>query len=152
MLGEVLQALRDDPEDKLPYATYQACLDCVNKHPESEQRFEQYLRFVTNFAQRVAEDGAQLNVPLDLDAYDTVARSVSAALMLRDEPITGHEAREIAEMVSDLLRHSKTMARLLSTFSRSDGSVVEWMIEVLEKFKRCVDLAAEKDLSFRIDF
>lgn len=73
--------------------------------------------------------------------------------MLRDEPITGSEAREITGFVSDLLRHSRAMARILPMLSKTvDVTAIESTNKVLEKFKRCVDLAAEKDISFKIDF
>lgn len=72
--------------------------------------------------------------------------------MLRDTPITGREAREIAGLVSGLLRHSRTMARILNMLSKEDAAAMEHEIEVLERFKRCVDVAAEKNISFEIDF
>ena len=113
---------------------------------------EAYLSFVKECDEKVAEDGADMAVPLRVDDYDRVARRVSAALMLRDKPITGGEAKEIAELVSGLLRHSRTMARILNKLSKEDAAAIEHEIEVLEMFKRCVDVAAEQNISFRIDF
>ncbi len=152
VLGEVLEALRHDPQDLILYDCYRASIDYVDKHPESEARFEEYLNFVKKFSERVAEDGADLAVPLSLDDYDRDARRLSAALMLRDDPISGSEAREIAGFLDDLLRHSRTMARLLTMLSGTDEAAIAWMLEVLERFKRCVDVAAQNDISFKIDF
>jgi hypothetical protein len=151
-LGEILNTLKQDPQDEILYSCYQDCLDYIEKDPESEARFEAYLSFVKECAERVASDGADMAVPLRLDDYDRVARRLSAALMLRDKPITGREAREIAELVSGLLRHSRTMARILNMLSKGDAAAMEHEIEVLERFKRCLDVAAEKNISFRIDF
>lgn len=151
-LGEILNTVRQDPQDRILYSCYKDCLDYVDKDPESEARFEAYLSFVKECAERVASDGTDMAVPLSLDDYDRVARRLSAALMLRDKPITGREAREIAGLVSGLLLHSRTMARILNMLSREDAAAIEHEIEVLERFKRCVDVAAEKNVSFRIDF
>lgn len=52
VLGEVLATLRHDPDDKILYSTYEACLDYINEHPDSEARFEEYLNFVKSFAER----------------------------------------------------------------------------------------------------
>jgi len=41
VLGEVLEALRHDPQDKILYSTYQDCIDYLDKHPWSEARFEE---------------------------------------------------------------------------------------------------------------
>lgn len=57
-------------------------------------------------AERAASDETDIAVPLGLYDYDRVAGRLSAALMLRDTPITGREATEIAGLVSGLLRHS----------------------------------------------
>jgi hypothetical protein len=151
-LGEILNTVKQDPLDKILYSCYQDCLDYVDRDPKSEARFEAYLTFVQKFAERVASDGTDIAVPLGLDDYDPVARRLSAALMLRDTPITGSEARELAGLVSSLLLHSRTMARILNMLSKEDAAAIEHEIEVLERFKRCVDVAAEKSLSFRIDF
>lgn len=150
-LGEILNTVKQDPQDKILYSCYQDCLDYVDKDPESEARFEAYLSFVKECAEKVAEDGADMAVPLGLDDYDPAARRLSAALMLRDKPITGREAKEIAGLVSGLLRHSRTMARILNKLSKEDAAAIEHEIEVLERFKRCVDIAAEKNISFEID-
>lgn len=143
-LGEILNTVRQDPQDRILYSCYQDCLDYVDKDPESEARFEAYSSFVKECAEKVAED-ADMAVPLSLDDYDPAARRLSAALMLRDKPITGGEAKEIAGLVSDLLLHSKTMARILNMLSKGDAAAIEHEIEVLERFKRCVDVAAEKN-------
>jgi len=152
VLGDVLRALKSDPQDRARQGSYETCVAYVNTHPEAKARFEEYLGFVTDFAARIALDGARLEAPLDVGAYDPTAGSLSAALMLRDDPITSVEARAIAEMLSELLRHTKTMARLRGLASKWNTSSIEWMIEVFERFKRCIDVAAEKNLSFKIDF
>lgn len=41
---------------------------------------------------------------------------------------------------------------ILNMLSKEDAAAMEHEIEVLERFKRCVDVAAEKNISFRIDF
>lgn len=64
-------------------------------------------------------------VPVSLDEYDPDARRLAAALMLRDDPISGDEAKDIVELISDLLRHSRTMARLAGVLSKSDPAAVQ---------------------------
>jgi hypothetical protein len=110
------------------------------------------LSFVKECAESVSEDGIDMGVPLGLEGYDSVARRLSAALMLRDKPITGEEARKMSGLVSGLLGHSRTMARILNLFSEEDAAAIKHEIEVLERFKRCVDVAAEKNVSFSIGF
>jgi hypothetical protein len=50
---------------------------------------------------------------------------LSAALMLRDEPITESEARQIAGLVFDLLQLSRRMARILTILSKTIGRITE---------------------------
>ena len=146
VLGQVLKHL-NDADDSMNLGVYRRAASYAQQHPEAEDRFRQYLAFAAKMAQL---PDVQVGFSVDPADYDPLAGTFAAALMLRDDPMGGEEAREVLALTSFL----GGFARSLAMFSNvgADRESVEWMVEVLEKYNQCLELAADRSLSFRIDF
>ena len=146
VLGVALNRL-NNPDDAQNIGYYRGAADYARKHSEAAARFRQYLAF----AARMAElPDVQMDFSVNPSDYDPVASTLSAALMLRDDPIGREEAVEVLAFTSFI----GGFAKYLPMFPNSgvDQESGEWMIEVLEKYNRCLKVASEKNVAFKIDF
>ena len=150
VLGGVLPHL-NRPDDQMDFSIYQGVERYANEHPEATVRFGEYLAFATRFREQVPADArAQLDFPDDSEDYDPIARTFAAALMLRDDPMDGEEARQVGPLVAFI----KGFGRILVAIPHPGlgPEQVGWALQVLEKYHRCLEVAEEKNLSFRISF
>jgi len=146
VLGSVLKVL-NDPNDEQNIAYYRGCVKHAQKHPESAERFRQYLAFAGKMAEL---PDVQVDFSANPADYDPLAGTLSAALMLRDDPIGGKEAGEVLALTEFIGGFARLLWMLPTT--GVDQKSVEWMVQVLTKYNRCLNVASEKNVAFRIDF
>jgi hypothetical protein len=150
VLTVVLKML-DEQEDEEQRAFLKACRTYTEMDPDAAQRFESYLSFVRRSNEKFKFG---LDVMLDPADYSPLARALSAALMLRAEPIDPTEAGEMLEFTRGICEFTRRLARLLPIVPGGSSAVsaAESMVEVFDKYIRCLEIAAERNVAFRIDF
>ncbi len=150
VIGPVLNHL-NDPSDDQNVAIYRGAERYAREHPEAAELFRQYLGFAARFREEVPEDArSQLDFSDDPEDYDPIARSFATALMLREAPMGGEEAERVLPVTSFLA----TFARVLLAIPHPGigPDQVQWAIQVLQRYNRCLEVAAEKNLSFSVSF
>ncbi|MGQ0702350.1 MAG: hypothetical protein ACT4PM_04365 [Gemmatimonadales bacterium] len=150
MVGPVLNHL-NDPSDAQNVAIYQGAERYAREHPEAAELFQQYLAFAARFREQVPEESrSQLDFSSNPEDYDPVARTFMTALMLREAPMDGEEAEKVLPITSFLATFSRVLLAIPHPGIEPDQ--VQWAIQVLEKYNRCLEVATETNASFHISF
>lgn len=150
VLGGVLPHL-NRPDDQMDFSIYQGVERYAKAHPEATVRFQEYLGFAARFREQVpAEARTQLDFSDDPEDYDPIARTFAAALMLRDDPMDGEEAGQVAPLIAFLKGFGKVLLAIPHPGIGPDH--VGSALQVLERYNRCLEVAEEHDLAFRISF
>ncbi len=90
----------------------------------------------------------ELEFPEEIIGYHPLAVRLAAALMLRDEPVIATEAEEILKFLPFLHGWSRSVLLFLPV----DPEKSQRMVAVLDRYMKCLEVAAGNNLSFRIDF
>lgn len=144
ILGQSFRALEASSQGRgnpMKEGSIRRMREYLTKHPEADSQFRGYIDNARTILEREG-------VPSDISGYDPEARKLAASLMLREEAITGSEAAEILDFVPWLFGYTKS--RLLVTPLGQKAQ--EQIRSILEKFQRCLDVAAESDIAFKIDY
>ena len=151
LLGAVLE-MQENTGDPFLMGTHQAVREYTDRQDWAASRFDAYLAFLSRMADQT---GADFGRPLDRDAYSPLARQLAAALMLREGPIDGTEAREMLDsFFSRLVSNVRMMVAVLplAPGAKVDAASAKAAADVLDRYERCLTLASEKDLAFQISF
>jgi hypothetical protein len=144
LLGMVFTHL--EQADETPAKTYyKKCVKYEEKHPKAEEQFQRYSVFIKALDQ-FGDLGWKF--PHDPDEYHPVARRLSAALMLRDEPVDSTEAGNILYFISFIRGWTSSALMFLPV----DPDAAKSMLKILDTYISCLDVAYKNNLSFRIDF
>ena len=83
-----------------------------------------------------------------------MARRLSAALLLRDEPIDPTEAEKILGFFSFIAGYLRAIARFDPGpgEGRPGSAHPDWASPVVDKYERCLTAARETGVAFKIDF
>jgi hypothetical protein len=151
VLGMVVDMLDDPNSGEEEAACLRRCTAYTDKRPQAEDRFCNYLSFLGRGEETL---GAEIQGSLDPFQYHRLALRLAAAMMLRDEPILGDEAREILEFARPLCTLARRVAEMMK-ITEGDPSRAhpgDSMVAVFEKYIRCLEVAAAQDVPFKIEF
>lgn len=148
VLGPVLEHLKSGDDDLV--RCYRRATAYADGCFWAEQRFLQYLAF----GKKLADTAGREDFPTWLDDYHPIARRLSAALMLRDDPVTPEDASRILEFFFMIRRFVEMAGPTLPGVG--DGGLTREIVasaaQALGRYNECLDLASEENVAFRISF
>ncbi len=151
VLGMVVDLLHDPDVGQEGATCLHEVTNYADQHPQADERFCSYLSFLSENEEAT---GAEVIGSLDPFAYHPLALRLATAMMLRDDPVTGAEACEILPFAKPLCTFARHMAGMMK-IGAEDSSLVhqgDAMVKVFEKYLRCLEVAAARDVAFVIGF